>query len=83
MIDGIPWVRIPALVDPARPLRRNTLHHDTRTARHTGDQIRLQLEPRKPEPRKPEPRKPEPRKPEPPRPPEPAEIEPPEAHRRM
>ncbi len=46
MIAGVPWVRMPALVDPARPLQRNTLHHDTARARKTGEQIRLTLDPK-------------------------------------
>lgn len=25
--DGVPWVRVPAWVDPARPWLRNTTHH--------------------------------------------------------
>jgi len=38
--EGVPWVRLPARIDPRRPLLRNPVHSDARRARALGEGVR-------------------------------------------
>jgi hypothetical protein len=44
IIDGVPWVRPPAWVDPDRRLTRNTYHRHAAATRRIGQHLQLALD---------------------------------------